>query len=132
MPPGRVELDQLLRAQSFVDLHTAVKRALMAGVERYSIKDLEPLFGYSREQDLREAAMSRRIVENAIAEGEAGEDLGPHLGVVEDYNREDCESAVRLRDWLEQLRREVVAGGVEPGSPRATRWRCFRGDQRAR
>ena len=112
-----VELDQLLRAQSFVDLHSVVKRALIAGVERYSIKDLEPLFGYSREQDLREAAMSRRIVETAIAEGGADETLDPHLRVVEDYNREDCESAVRLREWLEQLRGEVVAGGGDLPRP---------------
>ena len=106
-----VELDQLLRARSFVDLHSVVKRALIAGVERYSIKDLEPLFGYSREQDLREATMSRRIVETAIAEGGADETLNLHVRVVEGYNREDCESAVRLRDWLEHLRGEVVAGG---------------------
>ena len=112
-----VEFDQLLRGQAFVDLHTVVKRALIAGVERYSIKDLESLFGYTREQDLREAAMSRRIVENAIAEGPADEDLGPHVGVVEDYNREDCESAERLRDWLEQLRGEVVAGGGQLPRP---------------
>ena len=112
-----VELDQLLRAKSFVDLHTVVKRALIAGVERYSIKDLEPLFGYSREQDLREASMSRRIVENAIAEGDGGEELALHLRVVEDYNREDCESAERLRGWLEQLRGEVVAGGGDLPRP---------------
>ena len=112
-----VELDQLLRGEAFVDLHTVVKRALIAGVERYSIKDLEPLFGYSREQDVRDAAMSRRIVENAIAEGAADEALGPHVGVIEDYNREDCESAQRLRDWLEQLRGEVVAGGGDLPRP---------------
>ena len=112
-----VELDELLRGKAFVDLHTVVKRALIAGIERYSIKELEPLFGYSREQDLREAAMSRRIVENAIAEGAANEVLGPHIGVIEDYNREDCESAARLRDWLEQLRGDVVAGGGDLPRP---------------
>ena len=112
-----VDLDELLRGKGFVDLHTVVKRALIAGVERYSIKELEPFFGYSREQDLREAAMSRRIVENAIAEGAADEDLGPHVGVVENYNREDCESAVRLRDWLEQLRGEAVAAGADLPRP---------------
>ena len=112
-----VELDQLLRSKAFVDLHTVVKRALIAGVERYSIKELEPLYGYNREQDLREAAMSRRIVENAIAKGAAAEDLGPHRGIVEDYNREDCESAARLRNWLEQLRGEAVARGADLPRP---------------
>ena len=112
-----VELDGLLRARSFVDLHTVVKRALVAGVERYSIKDLEPFFGYGREQDLRQAATSRRVVENAIAEGDADENLLPHFDIVETYNREDCESAERLRDWLEQLRAEVVSTGSQLPRP---------------
>ena len=108
-----VELDELLRARSFIDLHTVVKRALVAGIERYSIKDLESFFGYSRDQDLREAATSRRIVENSIAERNADEALLPHFEVVEAYNGEDCESAERLRDWLEELRTEVTSRGHE-------------------
>ena len=64
-----VELDELLRGRAFVDLHRVVKRSLLASVERYSIKDLEPLFGYAREQDLREASESRRVVETAVADG---------------------------------------------------------------
>ena len=112
-----VELDELLRSRSFVDLHTVVRRALVAGVERYSIKDLEPFFGYSREQDLRQAATSQRIVENVIAEGDYDELLCQHFDVVEAYNREDCESAERLRDWLEQLRADVVSRGHELSRP---------------
>ncbi len=103
-----VELDALLRGRAFVDLHAVVRRALIASVERYSIKDLEPFFGYARAQDLREAAMSRRIVESAIAAGDFDAGLDAHRRIVEDYNREDCESALRLRDWLERLR----AGGA--------------------
>ena len=112
-----VELDELLRARSLVDLHTVTKRALVAGVERYSIKDLEPFFGYKREQDLRQAATSRRMVENAISEEDADQALLPHFNVVEVYNREDCESAERLRDWLEQLRADVVSRGYELPRP---------------
>ncbi|CAN5323536.1 TM0106 family RecB-like putative nuclease [soil metagenome] len=112
-----VELDELLRGKAFVDLHTVVKRALIAGVERYSIKDLEPLFGYARAQDLREATMSRRIVEMAVATGVRDDALDPHRRIVEDYNREDCESAARLRDWLERLRTEAVAAGQELPRP---------------
>ena len=106
-----VELDQLLRGRALIDLHTVVKRALIASVERYSIKNLEPFFGYERTQNLREAAISRRIVENAVAAGELDDQLDRHRRIVEDYNREDCESAVRLRDWLEELRANVVAQG---------------------
>ena len=107
----QVELDALLRGGAFVDLHAVVKRALIAGVERYSIKDLEPFFGYARAQDLRAAAASRRIVEHAVAAGDAGPALAGHFAVVEDYNREDCESAGRLRDWLEGLRTAAVGAG---------------------
>ena len=42
-----VELDALLRGRAFVDLHAVVRRALIASVERYSIKDLERFFGYA-------------------------------------------------------------------------------------
>ena len=112
-----VELDELLRGHAFVDLHTVVKRALIAGVERYSIKDLEPLFGYVRKQDLRAATQSRRVIENAIATRDVDETLDPHRRAVEAYNREDCESTVRLRDWLEELRNDLVVSGIELPRP---------------
>ena len=105
-----VELDALLRGGAFVDLHQVVKRALIAGVERYSIKDLEAFFGYEREQDLREASQSMRLVESAVADGTL-DTSDPHSRIVEDYNREDCESTLRLRDWLEELRADVVSRG---------------------
>ncbi len=100
------ELDRILRAELFVDLHTIVKHSLKASVESYSIKDLEPFFGLHREQDLREATASRRALEWAIERHEelTTPDLAQHVTAVERYNREDCVSARALRDWLEQLR----------------------------
>ena len=112
-----VELDELLRGHAFVDLYMVVKRAVVASVERYSIKDLEPFFDYVREQDLRGATASRRVVENAIAAGGLDEHLEPHRQIVEDYNREDCESALRLRNWLEQIRVDAIAEGHDLPRP---------------
>ena len=120
-----VELDLLLRGHAFVDLHAVVKRALIASVERYSIKDLEPFFGFEREQNLREAAHSRRSVETALAagdldravDGDQDPGLDHHRRIVEAYNREDCASAGRLRDWLEWLRTMAVAGGHDLPRP---------------
>lgn len=106
-----VELDTLLRGGAFIDLHGVVRRSLTASVERYSIKDLEPFFGYVRQQNLHDASMSRRLVENAIEVGDFDELIDNHRQIVEDYNREDCESTLRLRDWLEQLREGAVAEG---------------------
>ncbi len=114
-----VALDELLRGRAFVDLHLVVKRAVVASVERYSIKDLEPFFDYGRTQDLREATASRRIVENAIADGGLDEHLASHRRIVEDYNREDCESALRLRNWLEQLRTDAITAGHDLPRPAA-------------
>jgi uncharacterized protein len=105
------ELDELLRGRAFVDLHAVVKRALIASVERYSIKDLEPFFGYRRAQDLREASASRRIVEIAIAGGVWDDEIERQRQIVENYNREDCESTLKLQAWLERLREEVIASG---------------------
>ena len=112
-----VELDELLRGEAFVDLYAVVKRALIASVERYSIKDLEPFFGYARAQDLSDASMSRRLIEHAIEAGDLDEAMDAHRRIVEDYNREDCESAERLRDWLEALRSEAIVQGYELPRP---------------
>jgi uncharacterized protein len=125
------ELDTILRAELFVDLHTIVRHSLRASVEAYSLKDLEQFYGLARQQELRAATASRRALEWAIemredlglhgssapAAGagkpqlELGLDAAPganrfaeHVAVVERYNRDDCVSAAALRDWLEELR----------------------------
>ena len=105
------ELDELLRAHAFVDLHTVVKRSLIASVERYSIKELEQFFDYSRKQDLHQASLSRRLIEYAIEANQFDDDFEEHRLIVENYNREDCESALRLRNWLEGIRTELVSQG---------------------
>jgi uncharacterized protein len=55
--------------------------------------------------------MSRRSVEQAIEAGEWDEALDADAQRVEDYNREDCESTEKLRDWLEGLRTELIGQG---------------------
>ena len=46
------EVDRLLRGRVFVDLHRVVRQGLRASVESYSIKQLEPFYGFAREVDL--------------------------------------------------------------------------------
>lgn len=114
------ELDTILRAELFVDLYTIVKHSLRASVESYSIKELEQFFGFAREQDMRVATMSRRAIEWAIEMKEdvrGAADLAPHLAAVERYNREDCVSAAKLRDWLEALRVAQIELGLELPRP---------------
>jgi predicted RecB family nuclease len=49
------EVDRMLRGERFVDLYAVVRGALRASVERYSIKDLEPFYGFSRVVKLADA-----------------------------------------------------------------------------
>ena len=85
-----------------------VKRALIASVEGYSIKNLECHFGYTRTQDLREASESRRVIEAALELGPLDESTADHQSRVEVYNREDCEST--YREWRRNLSTRIEGG----------------------
>jgi predicted RecB family nuclease len=207
------EIDRMLRAELFVDLHAVVKHSLRASVEQYSIKDLEVFYGFARTVDLADARANLRVVERVLeleafklpltlalsreGRGEAVRDLSheggggtvrdlsregrgetvrdpsrgrgetvrdlSHQGrggtvhdlsrgskdaaltlpspggrgtlalsgregtvgaitaevqaAVEGYNRDDCESARRLREWLERLRAEVEEQGTKVPRP---------------
>ena len=105
------EVDQLLRGGVFVDLYRAVRQGIRASVESYSIKRLEPLYGFEREVDLRDAGTSIVEFETWLELGQ-GERRDELLARIEGYNRDDCVSTLRLRDWLEQQR---AALGTEIG-----------------
>ena len=120
------EVDGMLRAELFVDLHTAARQAVFASVERYSIKDLEQFYGYARAVDLHAANDNRHALERLLETGrilelEANADTRGAVEkmrrVVEEYNRDDCVSTLRLRDWLEKLRRGLVESGEEAPRP---------------
>ena len=101
------EVDRLLRGEAFVDLHRAVRQGIRASVESYSIKRLEPLYGFERAVDLRDAGTS--IVEFEtwleLGQGKEREELRTQI---EGYNRDDCLSTLHLREWLEEQRTVLV------------------------
>ena len=49
------ELDRMLHAGLFVDLYAVVRHGIRASVESYSIKKLEPLYGFARAVPLTDA-----------------------------------------------------------------------------
>lgn len=111
------ELDAILRAERFVDLYGVVRQGLRVGVERYSIKNLEPLYGYTRDVPLYEANRVLRAMELGLMNGTAAS-LPPDIhSAVEGYNRDDCVSTLRLRDWLESVRSTQIASGVDMQRP---------------
>ena len=111
------EVDELLRAEVFVDLYQVTRQAVRAGVESYSIKQLERFFGYERRVDLPDVSLPKRRLEVLLQTGQGQEAPEEIREVVRGYNEDDCVSTWRLRQWLEQRRGEWIAAGVEVRRP---------------
>jgi predicted RecB family nuclease len=111
------EVDRMLRAELFVDLYAAVRHSVRASVESYSIKDLEAFYGFKRAVALIDARTALRVVERALELDTASEIGGDVRALVEGYNRDDCLSALRLREWLERLRASLEQAGTAVPRP---------------
>ncbi len=111
------EFDGMLREGRLVDLYAVVNQSMRAGIERYSIKNLEPLYGFKREVELPDARRELGNLVYALAIGQVAS-LPPEVrDTVEGYNRDDCVSTLRLRDWLETIRGSAVESGVSIPRP---------------
>lgn len=136
------QVDDLLRRQVFVDLHTIVRRALRAGVPSYSLKDVEALYGFARSGPVQSGTQAILHYERWL------EQRSPALlDEIAAYNLEDCRSTLGLLEWLHHVRppdlpwpdppephplspeaveatdarqrlREALIDGAEPGTPR--------------
>ena len=113
------EVDRILRAGLFVDLYAISRQTVRAGVERYSIKEMEQFYGYERATVLRDASRNIRVLEHALEMARTKDVPAEVWNVVETYNRDDCLSMVYLRDWLEGIRNELVARGERLTRPTA-------------
>jgi uncharacterized protein len=105
------EIDRMLRAGLFVDLYAIARQSIRASVESYTIKNLEVFYGFERKTRLAD-------VRPALAKLQARLELGDALEITQDlkdivvsYNQDDCLSALKLRDWLEQLRAGLIDRG---------------------
>jgi predicted RecB family nuclease len=114
----RVEaLDELLRGERFVDLYPIVRQAVRAGVESYSIKQMEQYYGFTRQVALGNVREPLMAVEMAL-EGDAANAIAKEIrDAVQGYNEDDCRSTEALRNWLEHLRDEAIARGAEVPRP---------------
>ena len=84
------EVDQMLRAGLFVDLYRVVRGGLRAGLESYSIKELERFFGYVREVPLYNANAALYGISAPLELGDPEAITGENMKTVEGYNRDDC------------------------------------------
>jgi predicted RecB family nuclease len=116
------EVDQLLRAKIFVDLYRVVRQSLRASVESYSIKKLEGFYDFTRAVSARDSVVALQTFQSVLALGGDKENAKEIVDKIEAYNRDDCLSTLRLRDWLEDRRREleVQTGAALPRPEQTT------------
>ncbi|TGV61073.1 TM0106 family RecB-like putative nuclease [bacterium M00.F.Ca.ET.141.01.1.1] len=92
---GESLLDQILREGRFVDLYRVVSGGIIVSEPRYSLKNLEVFYMEERTGEVKTAGGS------VVAYEEWRESGDQHiLDEIRDYNRIDCISTQKLRDWL--------------------------------
>ena len=111
------ELDRILRGKLLVDLLTVVRQGVRVGVESYSIKRLEPLYGFERETDLPDANLALTRLQTGLELGDLQDISSADFEAIESYNRDDCVSTRHLHRWLEQQRDALIASGLELARP---------------
>ncbi|RFA08603.1 hypothetical protein B7R54_04690 [Subtercola boreus] len=112
---GEEEIDDLLRNSVLVDLYPIVRQGIRVGSHSYSLKKLEPLYMEEGRDGTANAADSiseyvRYTEFQAVGEVDAAAAVRADI---EQYNRYDCVSTLRLRDWLLARAAEV---GVTPAT----------------
>ncbi|SDQ27354.1 TM0106 family RecB-like putative nuclease [Leucobacter chromiiresistens] len=119
---GEAEVDALLREHVLVDLYPIVRAALRVGTRSYSIKKLEPLYMGAELRDADGVTSGEQsVTEYAEASAQLASDDPAaqsegrrRMEAIGEYNRYDCVSTLRLRDWLLRLARQH---GIAPFPP---------------
>ncbi|WP_193597966.1 TM0106 family RecB-like putative nuclease [Microbacterium sp. YJN-G] len=123
---GEADVDRLLREGVFVDLYPIVLRSVRVGSRSYSIKKLEPLYMGEevRTSDVQKGDESIVQYVHARSLLDAGKEADAQgiLDDIADYNRYDCVSTRRLRDWLIGLAKQA---GVLPAPPDDPQTRAY-------
>jgi uncharacterized protein len=104
------EVDQLLRAEVFVDLYQVVKNSVVVGGPDYSLKTIEKIYqDKARAGDVKTASGSVVAYAKWLASGESPDpkDSG-QLNEIRDYNRIDCESTWQATEWLRSLQSQYA------------------------
>ena len=115
---GEHDVDELLRNGVLIDLYPLVRKSIRVGTESYSIKYLEPLYmgNELRSGEVTTATDSITQYAQFCALRDEGrtDEAANVLKEIEDYNRYDCRSTRRLRDWMMA---RAIESGVPPRGP---------------
>jgi uncharacterized protein len=102
-------LDELLRGEVLVDLYRVTRQALIASLPRYSIKNVEELYGFERTAEVSGGSESVVAFERWLELGDAS-----LLEGIRAYNEEDCRSLYELHRWLLEQRPPDLAWRLPP------------------
>lgn len=102
------EVDEFLRHDVLVDLLAVVRQGLVIGTPSYSLKEIERLYLPPRDGEVVSAGASVVEYQRWLDSEESSRwQDSPILTAIRDYNRVDCDSTARLRDWLLERQREA-------------------------
>jgi predicted RecB family nuclease len=115
---GENDVDELLRNGVLVDLYPLVRKSIRVGTESYGIKYLEPLYMGNELRSGEVTTATDSITQYArfcaLRDDDRLDEATNVLKEIEDYNRYDCRSTRRLRDWLTA---RAIESGVPPRGP---------------
>jgi predicted RecB family nuclease len=115
---GEHDVDEMLRNGVLVDLYPLVRKSIRVGTESYSIKYLEPLYMGNELRSGEVTTATDSITQYArfcaLRDDGRADDAAIVLKEIEDYNRYDCRSTRRLRDWMMA---RAIESGVPPRGP---------------
>ncbi|HEX7833436.1 MAG TPA: TM0106 family RecB-like putative nuclease, partial [Thermoanaerobaculia bacterium] len=109
------ELDDLLRCEAFVDLSSVVKQGMRISHSSYGLKKVETFYFTREHHEVAEFGGAVLAYEQWLETNDPAV-----LDAIEQYNREDCVSTLRLRRWLVDEVRPADATWREPQEPRET------------
>ena len=98
----QAEIETLISTGVLVDLYQVVKQSVRISRSSYSLKSLEDFYMPRRDDAVSNAGGS--MVGYELWRQNGDDDV---LEGIRIYNERDCVSTLRLRDWLEERRREL-------------------------
>ncbi len=93
------EVDYLLSSKKFVDLYKIVKDSILLSTSDYKLKTIEKFYNFSHDSEVASGEDSLVAFEHYIDSGSK-----EIIESIIHYNKLDCESTEKLRDWIYDLR----------------------------
>ncbi len=94
-----VDYDHYLNLGRFVDLFRVVKQAIFVSEKSYSIKEIEKYYDFKRTGDIKKGDISEEYYIQWIETKKQ-----KLLNEIEEYNKQDCVSTFKLRNWLLKIK----------------------------